>query len=48
MGDRFNLSDMSEKLVTQPFSLACSGNETGNIDKFHRCWNDLFRLYNFT
>ncbi len=42
MQDRIDLTNMTEKLVTQTFTLACSLYQAGNIDKLHLGRNFIF------
>jgi len=42
LDDGVGLADVSEKLVTEPFSLGRSADQAGDIDKFDRRGNYLF------
>lgn len=42
MGDGINFTDVGQKLIAQPFAFAGAFDQTGDIDKGHARWNDLF------
>jgi len=42
--DRICLADIGEKLIAETFALGCSGDQSGNVNELHRCWNRTFWL----
>ena len=42
--DGVGFADVRQELVAQAFALGCAGDQAGDVDEFHCCRKDAFRL----
>ncbi len=47
VADSFGFTDVRQELVTQTFAFGRAFYQTGNVDEFHRCWQDTLRFDDF-
>ena len=47
VGDGVHRADMSKKLISKTFALACAFDKTRDVDEFHGCGNGLGGMFQF-